>query len=61
MFASEYWIKVKRMNAIFFYGTLLDTGIRRCVFAESTGDDQMAIDVEIESSGQVKVNGNRVR
>ncbi|MCX2976160.1 gamma-glutamylcyclotransferase [Halieaceae bacterium IMCC11814] len=41
MFASEYWIKVKRMNAIFFYGTLLDTGIRRCVFAESTGDDQI--------------------
>jgi len=31
------------------------------MFARSTGDDQMAIDVEIESSGQVKVNGNRVR
>jgi hypothetical protein len=31
------------------------------MFARSTGDDQMAIDVEIEPSGQVKVNGNRVR
>ena len=29
------------MNAIFFYGTLRDAGIRRCVFAESIGDDQI--------------------
>lgn len=31
------------------------------MFARSTGDDQMAIDIEIEDNGQVKVNGNRVR
>jgi hypothetical protein len=31
------------------------------MFARSTGDDQMAIDIEIEGDGQVKVNGNRVR
>jgi hypothetical protein len=31
------------------------------MFTRSTGDDQMAIDVEIDPSGQVKVNGNRVR
>ena len=29
------------MNAIFFYGTLRDAGIRRCVFAESTDDGQI--------------------
>ena len=31
------------------------------MFARSTGDDQMAIDVEVTSNGQVNVNGNRVR
>lgn len=31
------------------------------MFARSTGDDQMAIDVEVTPSGQVNVNGNRVR
>ncbi len=31
------------------------------MFARATGDDQMAIDVEIEPNGEVKVNGNRVR
>ncbi len=31
------------------------------MFARSTGDDQMAIDIDIDASGQVNVNGNRVR
>lgn len=31
------------------------------MFARSTGDDQMAIDVEVLPNGQVNVNGNRVR
>ncbi len=31
------------------------------MFARSTGDDQMAIDVEVLPNGQVNINGNRVR
>lgn len=31
------------------------------MFARATGDDQMAIDVEVAPNGQVSVNGNRVR
>lgn len=31
------------------------------MFARATGDDQMAIDVEVAPNGQVNVNGNRVR
>lgn len=31
------------------------------MFARSTGDDQMEIEVEVTESGQVNVNGNRVR
>ena len=31
------------------------------MFGRATGDDQMAIDVEVTPNGQVNVNGNRVR
>ena len=67
---GEAGLRIDGLNALL--DKLIDTGLipeeevmaprmMMGMFTRSVGDDQMAIDIEINEKGQVKVNGNRVR